>query len=179
VRVSAEVNIGAGPGPSIPDLGGELPCLLVLEIDPGAVVVVEATFDDPANCLRSVPGADTANSTTTTSSPPMTTTEPTTTTVIAETVPAEPLSLAVGTSHPVDVDLECRAFELAGTWVLVEGDVTTWQPSGERHEGGVFTIDRPGHGRFVGDANGDKAATFRLLAADESPMCSPVPRGAP
>ena len=179
VRVSAEVNVGAGPPPSIPDLSGQLACLLVVEVDPGAVVAVEASFSDSANCLHLVSGVETANSTTTTS-PPAVTTDPTTTIVsAAETNPAEPMVLDVGSSHYVDVDLECQAFELAGTWVLVEGDTTTWQPPGERHEGGMFTVERPGHGRFIGNASGDKTATFRLLPSDEPPACIPVPRGTP
>ncbi len=180
VRVSAGVNIGAGPPPSIPDLGAELPCLLVVEVDPGAVVMVEATFSDAPNCLRLVPGADTSNSTTTTStmSPPVVATAPSTMAPSTATSPAEPMALDVGSSHYVDVDLACQAFELAGVWVLVEGDTTTWQPPGERHEGGLFTVERPGFGRFVGNATGDKTATFRLLTPNESPACSPVPRGA-
>lgn len=59
IRVSAEVNIGAGPPPSTPDLGAELPCLLVVEVGPGAVVAEEASSNDTPNCLRLVPGADT------------------------------------------------------------------------------------------------------------------------
>lgn len=177
VRVSAEVNIGAGPGPSRPDLTAELPCVLVIEVDPGAVVVVEASFNDPANCLRRVPGEDEpAISTTTTRQQ-----EGTASTVdvpAAEANPAEPTVLDVGSSHYVDVDIECQAFGLAGVWVLVEGDTTTWQPPGERHEGGMFTVERPGHGRFVGEANGDKFATFKLLPSAELPACTPVPRGA-
>ena len=180
VRMSAEVNIGAGPPPSIPDLSAELPCLLVVEVDPGAVVMVEATFSDAPNCLRLVPGADTSNSTTTTTtmSPPVVATAPSTTAPSTATSPAEPMALDVGSSHYVDVDLACQAFELAGVWVLVEGDTTTWQPPGERHEGGLFTVERPGFGRFVGNATGDKTATFRLLTPNESPACGPVPRGA-
>ncbi len=181
VRVSAEVNIGAGPAPSIPDLSAELRCLLVVEVDPGAVVGVEATFNDSADCLRVVPGADTSitttSITTTTTSPPVVATDPTTTVTSTATGPAEPMPLDVGSSHYVDVDLACQAFDLAGVWVLDEGDTTTWQPPGERHEGGMFTVERPGYGRFVGDAAGDKTATFRRLTPNESPVCSPVPRG--
>lgn len=179
VRVSAEVTIGAGPPPSIPDLSAELPCLLVVEVEPGAVVAMEATFNDAPNCLRLVPDADTTNSTTTTSttSPPVVATTPTTTVPSTTTSPAEPMSVDIGSSHYVDVDLACQAFELAGVWVLVEGDTTSWQPPGERHEGGAFTVERPGYGRFVGNAVGDKTATFRLLTPNESPACSPVPRG--
>lgn len=177
VRVSAEVNIGAGPPPSIPDLSAELPCLLVVEVDPGGVVVVEATFSDAPNCLRLVQGADTSNSTTTTTSPPVVAAAPTATVPSVATGPAEPVALDVGSSHYVDVDLACQAFELAGVWMLVEGETTTWQPPGERHEGGLFTVERPGYGRFVGNAIGDKTATFRLLTPNESPSCSPVARG--
>lgn len=179
VRVSAEVNIRALPPPSTPDLGAELPCLLVVEVDPGAVVAVEAMFKDTPNCLRLVPGADTSNSTTTTTTtaPPVVATAPTTTVLSTTTSPAAPMALNVGSSHYVDVDLACQAFELAGVWVLVVVDTTTWQPPGERHDGGKFTVERPGYGRFVGNSNGDKTATFRLLTPNEPPACSPVPRG--
>jgi hypothetical protein len=179
VRVSAEVNIGAGPPPSTPDLGAELPCLLVVEVDPGAVVAVEATFSDAPNCLRLVPGSDTSNSTTTTTTtaPPVVAAAPTTTVPSVATGPAEGMAVDVGSSHYVDVDLACQEFELAGVWVLVEGDTTTWQPPGERHEGGTFTVERPGYGRFAGNANGDRTATFRLLTPNEPPACIPVPRG--
>ncbi len=177
VHVSAEVNIGAGPAPSVPDLIAELPCALTVEVDPGAVVVLEASFDASDDCLRAVPpdggAADSANAL----SEPATAEAPTTAAPGVEPGPDEPLSLDVGTVHHVDVDLDCQAFELGGIWVLVDGDTSTWQPPGERHEGGTFTIDRPGHGRFVGDAFGEKTATFRLLGPTERPGCNPVPRG--
>ena len=172
VRVSAEVNVGAGPAPSVPDLSGQLPCLLVVEVGSGAVVTVEATFDGTANCLRLVPDADADATDSTTTTTTTTTTAPT-----PQTSPAEPVSLDVGSAHYVDVDLTCQAFELGGVWVLADGDTTTWQSPGERHEGGTFTVERPGYGRFVGDANGVKTATFRLLTPDELPACSPVTRG--
>ena len=35
VRVEAEVNIGMGPAPEVPDLDGELPCEVVMEVGPG------------------------------------------------------------------------------------------------------------------------------------------------
>lgn len=176
VRVSAEVNVGAGPGPSIPDLSGDLRCLLIVEVDSDASVTVEVSFVDSADCLHVVPSVGTADSTTTALAPVVSPGPTATFAPAAETIPKEP-SFEVGTSHYVDVDLECQAFELGGVWVLVEGDTSRWQPVGERHEGGTFTIDRVGYGRFVGDANGEKTATFRLLPADESPACSPVPRG--
>jgi hypothetical protein len=182
VRVSAEVNIGQGPGPSIPDLAGALPCVLDVEVDPGAVVTVEAGFDDRTNCLRRV--ADVERPTSASPSPstataaPLPSIAPSTTAVPAGGPSIEGVvPLVVGTSHYVDVDLECQAFELAGVWVLVEGDTSTWQSPGERHEGGMFTIDSDGRGRFVGDAEGDKVATFGRLAPDDTPACSPVPRG--
>lgn len=182
VRVNAEVNIGQGPGPSIPDLAGPLPCVLDVEVDPGAVVTVEVGFDDRTDCMRQVADVVTPSSTspspsTATAAPPHPTT-PSTSAVPAGGPSAKGvLSLGIGTSHYVDVDLECQAFELAGVWVLVEGDTSTWQSRGERHEGGMFTISSDGRGRFVGDAKGDKVATFGRLAPDDAPACSPVPRG--
>ena len=82
----------------------------------------------------------------------------------------------VGSTHYVDVDLECQAFELFGVWTLADGDTSSWQPPGERHEGGMFTIEEPGRGRFVGDAEGRKTAVFERLDEDEVPTCTPVPR---
>jgi hypothetical protein len=82
----------------------------------------------------------------------------------------------VGKGYSVDVDLVCGAFELAGSWVLDEGDLSTWQPPGERHEGGMFTLDAIDHGTFRGDAAGTKVATFRRLPDGEAPPCAPVPR---
>jgi hypothetical protein len=96
-----------------------------------------------------------------------------TTVVPATTIP---LPVVAGTSHYVDVDLRCEAFELEGIWVLDEGDTSTWQPSGDRHEGGMFTLDADDHGTFVGDVQGMKTATFRRVGAGESPACAPIPR---
>lgn len=88
-----------------------------------------------------------------------------------------PADLPVGSQHSVDVDLVCAAFALAGsTWVVDKGDVSTWQPPGERHEGATLTIDRPGHGTFRGDVAGTKQATFRRLGPDEPVDCVPEPR---
>ena len=174
VVVSAEVNIGTGPAPSIPDLAGPLPCVLDVEVEPDGEVAVEVSFDGTDDCLRSVaapttPGALTAPGATTTTPPTITT----------PLHPSQPEALAVGSAHYVDVDLECRSFRLGGLWVLVDGEPATWQPPGERHEGGTFTIDSPGQGRFVGDAAGTKTATFRLLDDGEGADCHPVPRGSP
>lgn len=163
VRVGAEVNIGMGPGPSIPDLSGPLPCTLDVDVAPGEVVDVEVHFDGGTDCLRLLAG-----SSPTTEAPTSSTTVP---------APAPGADLAVGTSHQVDVDLECQAFELGGaTWVLVEGDTSSWQPPGERHEGGTFTIEAPGRGRFVGDAAETKVATFERLPEGAEPACPPQPR---
>ena len=170
VQVSAEANIGIGPGPSIPDLSGELPCTLTVEVEPDQDVAVEVGFDGTGDCLRRVdlpadPPGDPVPGTPTT--PP--------TTAPSTSAPAPP-SLAVGTSHHVDVDLECQAFELDGIWVLADGDTSTWQPPGERHEGGTFTIEVQGRGRFVGDAAGEKTGIFERLDHGGDPPCAPVPR---
>lgn len=77
----------------------------------------------------------------------------------------------------VDVDLECRAFRLDGAiWVMTDGDPSSWQPPGERHEGGTFVLDSPTTGTFSGDYAGTKVARFRRLSDGESPMCEPLPR---
>lgn len=163
VRVSAEVNVGAGPGPSVPDLSGPLPCVLDLDVAPEEVVTVEVSFGGGSDCLRLLDG-----STPTTEAPTSSTTGP---------APAPAADLAVGTSHHVDVDLECQAFELGGAiWSLVDGDPSSWQPAGERHEGGTFTIEAPGRGRFVGDAAETKVAMFERLPEGAEPACRPEPR---
>jgi hypothetical protein len=54
VTVRAEVNVGMGPGPSIPDLAGDLPCELPVEVGPGERVDVEVSFSGGADCLRVV-----------------------------------------------------------------------------------------------------------------------------
>lgn len=55
VVVLAEANVGAGPGPSIPDVDGPLPCRLVLDVPAGNRVAVEVSFDGTDQCLRQVP----------------------------------------------------------------------------------------------------------------------------
>lgn len=172
VRVQAEVNIGMGPAPEVPDLDGELPCELVIEIGSGIETAVEVTFDGSDDCLRIFAGSgDSQDETEATGS--------TSTSTTTSTAPPGPPSLDVGTTHYVDVDLECQAFELGGIWVLAEGDTSTWQPPGERHEGGMFTIESPGRGRFVGDAQGQKTATFERVDDAVDPPCVPLPRPTP
>ena len=169
VRVAAKVNIGTGPAPEVPDLDGELPCELVIEIDSEVETIVEVTFDGSDDCLRILDGSGGSRD-------EPETTGSTSTSTTASTVPPGPPSLEVGTTHYVDVDLECQAFELGGIWVLAEGDTSTWQPPGERHEGGMFTIESPGRGRFVGDAQGEKTATFERVDDAVDPACVPLPR---
>jgi len=171
VRLLAQVEIGMGPGPSIPDVDGPLPCSLELDVPAGGSVEVEVSFEGGDGCLRLVaPGGAGPD-------PATDPTAPTSGSVPTTSVPEPAPSLEVGSSTYVDVDLECEAFVLGGTWVLAEGDLSTWQPPGERHEGGMFTIERPGSGRFVGDVEGTKTATFRLLGPNEgAPPCLPVPR---
>lgn len=169
IRVLAEANVGMGPGPVIPDLEGDLPCEVTLDVGPNTEVVVEVSFDGSDDCLHVIPSED--------SSREQPSIEPTSTTVSTTTAPP---SFDVGTSHQVDVDLECQAFELGDAiWVLSDGDTSGWQPPGERHEGGTFTIESEGKGRFSGDAEGRKTATFERLDDSVEPSCVPVPRPAP
>jgi hypothetical protein len=170
-----------GMGPPYPvDVEGELPCRLDVDVAPGETVAVEVRLDGERDmrCLRLLD--ESAPATTTTSETPVTTMPLTTTSIDSSptqgpttTAPAAP---SVGVGYHVDVDLDCNAFELSGIWALVEGDPRSWQPAGERHEGGTFTLDSPTTGRFVGDAAETKVATFRLLSADEEPTCLPLPR---
>lgn len=166
IRLFAEVNVGIGPPPSTPDLDGDLPCQLAIEVEPGSEPIVEVGFDGSDDCLRLItaPTGSQGESRPGSSLPTTSTTRP------------QPASLAVGTSHYVDIDLECQAFELGGIWVLVDGDTSDWQPPGERHEGGTFTIDSPGRGTFVGDAEGTKTATFERIDDGAEPPCAPQPR---
>ncbi len=177
VVVRAEVSIGAGPPPVPPDLEGDLACSLEVEVAPGETVAVEVLFHEADDCLRRLtdPPITTSTSQAPTTTMPLTTTSvgpvteiPMTTTSIA--------SLTAGVGYYVDVDLDCLAFELSGTWVLVDGDPRSWAPAGERFEGGTFTLDSPSSGTFVGDFAETKVANFRLLADDETPSCVPVPR---
>lgn len=95
----------------------------------------DVSFDGSGDWLRLVAGSTGSQSEAeTTGSIPTTST--TTTTA------PDPPSPDVGTSHYVDVDLDCQAFELGGIWTLVDVDTSTWHPPGERHEGGTFTIER-------------------------------------
>lgn len=54
IVVLADVNVGMGPAPSVPDLESDLPCRLVVHVPPGGRVEVQATFDDSTRCLRPV-----------------------------------------------------------------------------------------------------------------------------
>lgn len=59
VVVRAQVEVGIGPGPATPDLAGDLPCELTVEVPDGGRVEVEVSFastgPDGTNCLRLVP----------------------------------------------------------------------------------------------------------------------------
>lgn len=131
--------------------------------EPGFESALLPRIDDPSSCAEASTLGAVSGPT------------PTPTT-IAGADPVDPQPTQVESRYYVDVDLQCQAFDLDGVWVLVEGDTSTWQPSGERHEGGLFTIADPGRGRFVGNAAGDKTATFRKLSPGEAPSCVPVPR---
>jgi hypothetical protein len=54
VVVLGEANVGTGPGPSVPDLDGELPCRVELELDDGERAEVEVRFDTTDECLEQV-----------------------------------------------------------------------------------------------------------------------------
>lgn len=182
VVVRGEVSIGAGPGPVPPDLEGDLRCSIPLELADGDEATVEVTFDGVDECLHRVddPAGDPVDADIDDQTPMPTTTVngvPTSSTSDA-TVTSEPGrdDLVAGSNWYVDVDLVCEGFELGGWWVLDGGDVSGWQPEGERHEGGTFTIDGPDTGTFRGDAAGTKVASFRRLPAEEQPTCEPIPR---
>lgn len=51
VVVWAQANVGIGPGPVVPDVDGNLPCRLDVEVPPGTTVRVRVGFTDPATCL--------------------------------------------------------------------------------------------------------------------------------
>lgn len=179
--VRAEVAIGPAGPPTPPDLAGDLPCSVTVDLDPDQVADVEVRFDEPdGNCLQWVPTGPSTTTTaadggldpsTTTALPPVTTT----TAPLATTTVVMP-GLTIGTGYYVDVDRTCEAFELQGIWVLDEGDIASWPGEGELFEGGTFTLDSPTTGTFRGDAAGTKVATFRRLGPDESPACEPAGR---
>ncbi|MCZ7631791.1 MAG: hypothetical protein M5U19_23255 [Microthrixaceae bacterium] len=162
VRVSAAANVGQASGPEIPDPDGDLPCTMEFDVATGKTVALEVRFGstDPTGCLALVD--DAAPTTTTAPAPPTTAVE-------------DGMALPVGSTHYVDVDLQCRAFDLGGVWRYVEGNIETWQDPGERHEGGALTIMAPGVGNFSGNLAGTKTATF-LLVRDGASTCQPQPR---
>ncbi len=176
VVVRAEANVGAGPPPSIPDLRGDLPCSVTVDVAPGRTVTLEVSFEGGDSCLRVVDGSDPSTTAAPSTSTPADPTAPPPGPGVAPGPGAAPVDLSVGSEHYVDVDLRCRAFELDGVWVIVDGNPASWQTPGERHEGGQFRIDGPDRGTFVGDAAATKVATFRRLAATEALPCAPVPR---
>ncbi len=95
----------------------------------------------------------------------------------------EDLALELGVPYYVDVDNQCwnGTFALGGqVWRVDDEWVAEWGASmepGERYEGGMFTLDAPDHGSFVGDAAGTKVAEFRTLGPAEDIFCMPEPRG--
>lgn len=52
VVVLAEVTVGTGPPPSVPDLEGELPCRVELQLAEDERAELEVRFDAPEDCLR-------------------------------------------------------------------------------------------------------------------------------
>jgi hypothetical protein len=84
-----------------------------------------------------------------------------------------------GEGYYVDIDVECAggSFALGGRiWITDDEDVAGWADPGERHEGGIFTLDAEDHGTFVGDAAGTLVAEFRTLGPAEDIFCSPERR---
>ena len=88
-------------------------------------------------------------------------------------------ALEIGRAYYVDIDVECGGgtFSLGGRiWITDDEEVAGWADPGERHEGGMFTLDAVDHGTFVGDANGTLTAEFRRLGPAEDVFCTPEPR---
>lgn len=56
IVVLGEANVGAGPPPSVPDLDGELPCRVALELADGERAELEVRFDPADDCLRRLDG---------------------------------------------------------------------------------------------------------------------------
>jgi hypothetical protein len=54
VVVFAEVTVGTGPPPSVPDLDGDLPCRVELRLAEDERAELEVRFDPPEDCLRQV-----------------------------------------------------------------------------------------------------------------------------
>lgn len=52
IVILGEANVGIGPGPVIPDVDGEMRCLLEVDVPAGGRVDVEVTFSGDAGCLR-------------------------------------------------------------------------------------------------------------------------------
>jgi hypothetical protein len=87
--------------------------------------------------------------------------------------------LETGVEYYVDIDFECGdgTFALGGqVWLSDDPEVQTWAEAGERYEGGMFTLDAPDHGTFVGDADRTKVAEFRHIGPAEDVFCYPEPR---
>jgi hypothetical protein len=194
VTVHGQATIGPGGPPERPALGGNLPCVLELDLEAGDVATVQVVFESEDDCLRlvGIDGPDGPEVTTEPADPTTTVPERTqppattgplepTTTVAAPTPPDGPREgageLVLGSEHYVDVDLDCRAFFLGDQlFVLEEGDPRSWQPDGEPFEGGTFTYEGDGRGTFRGDAAGTKVATFRIPGPAEDWSCAPQTR---
>ena len=69
-----------------------------------------------------------------------------------------------------------RSSSAARSGCTDDEDVAGWADPGERHEGGIFTLDAEDHGTFVGDAAGTLTAEFRALGPAEDIFCTPEPR---
>ncbi|MBT8247246.1 MAG: hypothetical protein KJN73_05495 [Acidimicrobiia bacterium] len=54
--VLATVNVGIGPPPEVPDLGGDLRCRIEVVVPENDRVNIEVSFVNHENCLRLIPG---------------------------------------------------------------------------------------------------------------------------
>jgi hypothetical protein len=83
----------------------------------------------------------------------------------------------IGVGYYVDVDTTCHegSFEFAGQiWNIEDGTTDGWSSP---HEGGIFTLDAPDHGTFVGDAGAaTKTGSFRPRSPEALYECTPAPR---
>lgn len=142
-----------------------------------AYLVPGYRFSNTDGVIIDVPAVDDDSLAPTTTVPE--TTEPKPVPPAVEPAPVDPTILEpgqtpeIGVGYYVDVDVVCAAFTLGDEiWRHDVGDLAGWSAP---HEGGTFTLDAPDHGTFVGDANGDKTATF--VTGTDPEGCIPAPRG--
>lgn len=141
-----------------------------------AYLVPGYRFSNVDGVIIDVPAVDDDGLAPTTTVPERTETKPVPPAI--EPAPVDPTILEagqtpeVGVAYYVDVDVQCAAFMLGDEiWRHDVGDLAGWSPP---HEGGTFTLDAPDHGTFVGNASGDKTATF--VTSTDPNGCTPSPR---